>query len=162
MRCPFCGSEDTQVKDSRPVDDASAIRRRRQCPDCGARFTTFERVQLRDLLVVKKMAGGRRSIATSSRSPFASRPGSAASARSRSSASSTGSCVGSRPAAKPRSRRRGSANWPWRAWRSSTRLPMCGSRRSTETSRPCATSRNSSASCRKIMTPSRLPAPRRS
>lgn len=54
MRCPFCGSEDTQVKDSRPVDDASAIRRRRQCPVCGARFTTFERVQLRDLLVVKK------------------------------------------------------------------------------------------------------------
>ena len=54
MRCPFCGSEDTQVKDSRPVDDASAIRRRRQCPICGARFTTFERVQLRDLLVIKK------------------------------------------------------------------------------------------------------------
>jgi transcriptional repressor NrdR len=54
MRCPFCGSEDTQVKDSRPVEEASAIRRRRQCPSCGARFTTFERVQLRDLLVVKK------------------------------------------------------------------------------------------------------------
>jgi transcriptional repressor NrdR len=54
MRCPFCGSEDTQVKDSRPVDEASAIRRRRQCSVCGARFTTFERVQLRDLLVVKK------------------------------------------------------------------------------------------------------------
>lgn len=54
MRCPFCGSEDTQVKDSRPVEEASAIRRRRQCPGCGARFTTFERVQLRDLLVVKK------------------------------------------------------------------------------------------------------------
>ena len=54
MRCPFCGSEDTQVKDSRPVDDGSAIRRRRQCAICGARFTTFERVQLRDLLVVKK------------------------------------------------------------------------------------------------------------
>ena len=54
MRCPFCGSEDTQVKDSRPVDDGSAIRRRRQCAVCGARFTTFERVQLRDLLVVKK------------------------------------------------------------------------------------------------------------
>lgn len=54
MRCPFCGSEDTQVKDSRPVDDGSAIRRRRQCSICGARFTTFERVQLRDLLVVKK------------------------------------------------------------------------------------------------------------
>ena len=56
MRCPFCGSEDTQVKDSRPVDDGSAIRRRRQCSVCGARFTTFERVQLRDLLVVKKDA----------------------------------------------------------------------------------------------------------
>ena len=54
MRCPFCGSEDTQVKDSRPVDDGGAIRRRRQCPACGARFTTFERVQLRELLVVKK------------------------------------------------------------------------------------------------------------
>lgn len=54
MRCPFCGTEDTQVKDSRPVEEASAIRRRRQCPGCGARFTTFERVQLRDLVVVKK------------------------------------------------------------------------------------------------------------
>jgi transcriptional repressor NrdR len=54
MRCPFCGSEDSQVKDSRPVEEASAIRRRRQCPSCGARFTTFERVQLRDLSVVKK------------------------------------------------------------------------------------------------------------
>ncbi|MCS6879002.1 MAG: transcriptional regulator NrdR [Geminicoccaceae bacterium] len=54
MRCPFCGSEDTQVKDSRPVDDGSAIRRRRQCPKCGARFTTLERVQLRELVVVKK------------------------------------------------------------------------------------------------------------
>lgn len=54
MRCPFCGSEDTQVKDSRPVEEASAIRRRRQCSSCGGRFTTFERVQLRDLLVVKK------------------------------------------------------------------------------------------------------------
>lgn len=54
MRCPFCGSEDTQVKDSRPVEDATVIRRRRQCSACGARFTTFERVQLRDLQVVKK------------------------------------------------------------------------------------------------------------
>lgn len=54
MRCPFCGADDTQVKDSRPVDDAGAIRRRRQCPACGARFTTFERVQLRDLVVLKK------------------------------------------------------------------------------------------------------------
>jgi transcriptional repressor NrdR len=53
MRCPFCGNEDTQVKDSRPTDDNSTIRRRRQCPNCGARFTTFERVQLRELTVVK-------------------------------------------------------------------------------------------------------------
>ncbi|MFO1057012.1 MAG: transcriptional regulator NrdR [Dongiaceae bacterium] len=53
MRCPFCGNEDTQVKDSRPTDDNSAIRRRRQCPNCGARFTTFERVQLRELTIVK-------------------------------------------------------------------------------------------------------------
>jgi transcriptional repressor NrdR len=53
MRCPFCGNEDTQVKDSRPTDDNSAIRRRRQCTNCGARFTTFERVQLRELIVVK-------------------------------------------------------------------------------------------------------------
>ena len=54
MRCPFCGSEDTQVKDSRPVEDSTSIRRRRQCPACQARFTTLERVQLRDLVVVKK------------------------------------------------------------------------------------------------------------
>ncbi|GAB4368417.1 MAG: transcriptional regulator NrdR [Kiloniellaceae bacterium] len=53
MRCPFCGNEDTQVKDSRPTEDNSAIRRRRQCPNCGARFTTFERVQLRELTVIK-------------------------------------------------------------------------------------------------------------
>ncbi|WP_421851802.1 transcriptional regulator NrdR [Oricola sp.] len=54
MRCPFCQSHDTQVKDSRPAEDGSVIRRRRVCPDCGGRFTTFERVQLRDLFVVKK------------------------------------------------------------------------------------------------------------
>ncbi|MDX1710323.1 MAG: transcriptional regulator NrdR [Rhodovibrionaceae bacterium] len=54
MRCPFCSNEDTQVKDSRPTEDNSAIRRRRQCPNCGARFTTFERVQLRELTVVKE------------------------------------------------------------------------------------------------------------
>ncbi|EWY39185.1 NrdR family transcriptional regulator [Skermanella stibiiresistens SB22] len=55
MRCPFCGHDDTQVKDSRPTEDNSAIRRRRFCPGCGARFTTFERVQLRELTVVKSM-----------------------------------------------------------------------------------------------------------
>jgi transcriptional repressor NrdR len=54
MRCPFCGCEDTQVKDSRPTDDRAAIRRRRLCPNCAARFTTFERVQLRELTVIKK------------------------------------------------------------------------------------------------------------
>jgi len=54
MRCPFCGHDDTQVKDSRPTEDNSAIRRRRFCPNCGARFTTFERIQLRELTVVKK------------------------------------------------------------------------------------------------------------
>ena len=53
MRCPFCGHSDTHVKDSRPTEDNTAIRRRRACPDCGARWTTFERVQLRDLLVIK-------------------------------------------------------------------------------------------------------------
>ena len=58
MRCPFCAHENSQVKDSRPTEDGSAIRRRRQCEDCGARFTTFERVQLRDLTVVK--SGNRR------------------------------------------------------------------------------------------------------
>jgi transcriptional repressor NrdR len=58
MRCPYCGGLDTQVKDSRPSEDNSSIRRRRACPDCGGRFTTFERVQLRELTVVKK--NGRR------------------------------------------------------------------------------------------------------
>jgi len=54
MRCPFCGHGETQVKDSRPADDNSSIRRRRQCPACGSRFTTFERVQLRELIIIKK------------------------------------------------------------------------------------------------------------
>lgn len=58
MRCPYCNSLDTQVKDSRPTDDSTAIRRRRICSDCGGRFTTFERVQLRELTVVKR--SGRR------------------------------------------------------------------------------------------------------
>ena len=54
MRCPFCGKEDTQVKDSRASDDGSTIRRRRLCSSCGSRFTTFERIQLRDLSVIKR------------------------------------------------------------------------------------------------------------
>ena len=54
MRCPYCAGENTQVKDSRPTEENAAIRRRRVCPDCGGRFTTFERVQLRELLVVKR------------------------------------------------------------------------------------------------------------
>lgn len=59
MRCPFCQNEDTQVKDSRPTEDGASIRRRRQCGKCGARFTTFERVQLRELIVVKRSTGKR-------------------------------------------------------------------------------------------------------
>lgn len=60
MRCPFCGHDDTQVKDSRPTEDNTAIRRRRACSECGARFTTFERVHLRELTVVK--ANGKREV----------------------------------------------------------------------------------------------------
>lgn len=58
MRCPYCSGENTQVKDSRPTEENAAIRRRRICPDCGGRFTTFERVQLRELTVIKR--SGRR------------------------------------------------------------------------------------------------------
>lgn len=58
MRCPFCGNDETNVKDSRPSEDQTSIRRRRECPDCGQRFTTFERVQLREMTVVK--SGGRK------------------------------------------------------------------------------------------------------
>ena len=58
MRCPFCGNEETQVKDSRPTEDSGAIRRRRSCPECEERFTTFERVQLREMTVLK--SGGRK------------------------------------------------------------------------------------------------------
>ena len=58
MRCPFCAHDDSQVKDSRPTEDNTAIRRRRQCESCGGRFTTFERVQLRDVTVIK--SGGKR------------------------------------------------------------------------------------------------------
>jgi transcriptional repressor NrdR len=61
MRCPFCGSDDTQVKDSRPAEDGASVRRRRECSACGGRFTTFERVQLRELLVIKS---------TGKRAPF--------------------------------------------------------------------------------------------
>jgi transcriptional repressor NrdR len=58
VRCPFCGEAESQVKDSRPSDDGAAIRRRRLCPECGGRFTTFERVQLRELTILKR--SGRR------------------------------------------------------------------------------------------------------
>ena len=58
MRCPYCGCENTQVKDSRPTEENQAIRRRRNCEDCGGRFTTFERVQLREIIVIKR--SGRR------------------------------------------------------------------------------------------------------
>jgi transcriptional repressor NrdR len=78
MRCPFCGNTDTQVKDSRPAEDHAAIRRRRLCPSCAGRFTTYERVQLRDLVVVKK--NGKREdfdrdkLARSSRMAMQKRP----------------------------------------------------------------------------------------
>jgi len=60
MKCPFCNNPDTQVKDSRPTEDETAIRRRRLCPACGSRFTSFERIQLRDLTVIKK--DGKRAV----------------------------------------------------------------------------------------------------
>ena len=78
MRCPFCGHEDTQVKDSRPSEDGSAIRRRRSCSGCGQRFTTVERVQLRELVVVKtdnrRVAFDRDKLARSVRVALRKRP----------------------------------------------------------------------------------------
>jgi len=78
VRCPFCGHDDTQVKDSRPADDGAAIRRRRSCTNCGQRFTTIERVQLRDLVVVKtdgrRVAFDRDKLARSVRIALRKRP----------------------------------------------------------------------------------------
>ena len=78
MHCPFCGHDDTQVKDSRPTDDGAAIRRRRFCPQCGQRFTTIERVQLRELTVVKsdgrRVAFDRDKLARSIRIALRKRP----------------------------------------------------------------------------------------
>jgi transcriptional repressor NrdR len=59
MRCPFCGHAESQVKDSRPTEDDAVIRRRRSCPQCNARFTTFERVQLRELTILKRSASSK-------------------------------------------------------------------------------------------------------
>jgi transcriptional repressor NrdR len=78
MKCPYCGSDDTQVKDSRPTEDSAAIRRRRECPACDARFTTFERVQLRELTVVKndgrREAFDREKLLRSLKLPLQKRP----------------------------------------------------------------------------------------
>ena len=78
MHCPFCGHDDTQVKDSRPSEDGAAIRRRRFCPQCGQRFTTIERIQLRDLTVVKsdgrRVAFDRDKLARSIRIALRKRP----------------------------------------------------------------------------------------
>ena len=78
MRCPFCQSEDTQVKDSRPAEDGASIRRRRSCNACGARFTTFERAQLRELTVLKtdgrRVAFDREKLARSIRVALRKRP----------------------------------------------------------------------------------------
>lgn len=70
MRCPFCAHDDSQVKDSRPTEDNTAIRRRRQCEGCGARFTTFERVQLREIIVLKSGGGAGRDAGEPRREPF--------------------------------------------------------------------------------------------
>ena len=114
MRCPYCAGENTQVKDSRPTEENAAIRRRRVCPDCGGRFTTFERVQLRELLVVKrsgrKVAFDRDKLCIRSRWRCAS-------GRSRPSASSAwcrASCASSKARARARSRPRPSASSSWR------------------------------------------------
>lgn len=78
MRCPFCGIEDTQVKDSRQAEDGSAIRRRRNCAQCGGRFTTFERIQLRELIVIKndgsKEMFEREKLFQSMKTPLRKRP----------------------------------------------------------------------------------------
>ncbi len=78
MKCPFCGSDDTQVKDSRPAQENSAIRRRRACDNCGQRFTTFERIQLRELTVIKSSGGreplDREKLARSMRIALRKRP----------------------------------------------------------------------------------------
>ena len=145
MRCPFCGHEDTQVKDSRPTDDNSAIRRRRYCPSCGSRFTTFERVQLRELTVVKK--NGQR-VAVRPRQARALDLGRAAQAPGRSRA---GRARGQRhraPARKLRrerdpldaDRRAGDG----RAARARSRWPTCASPRSIAISARPRTSRSSS------------------
>lgn len=78
MRCPFCSNEETQVKDSRPTEDNASIRRRRFCPECGGRFTTFERIQLRDLMVLKNTGErepfDREKLLRSMRIPLRKRP----------------------------------------------------------------------------------------
>ena len=100
MRCPFCGSDETQVKDSRPAEDGAAIRRRRSCPACGSRFTTFERVQLREMTVLKTEAAGCPSTGRSWRGPSASRCASGRWTRTGWSGSSTASSASWRPRPK--------------------------------------------------------------
>ncbi len=111
MHCPFCGHDDTQVKDSRPTDDGAAIRRRRFCAACGQRFTTIERVQLRDLIVAKtdgrRVPFDRDKLARSVRVALRKRPV----PRSASSASSTASSASSKPPARATSPASRSANW---------------------------------------------------
>ena len=115
MRCPYCASENTQVKDSRPTEEDAAIRRRRICPDCGGRFTTFERVQLRELIVVKR--SGRRvpfdrdKLARSIEIALRKRP---VAGRAHRADDLRASCASSRAWARARSRPRRSASWSWR------------------------------------------------
>ena len=149
MRCPYCGSLDTQVKDSRPTEDASAIRRRRICPDCGGRFTTFERVQLRELTVVKKI--GRR-VPFDRDKLHALGPGRAAQAPGRARAGRAHDQRHRAPAREPgrrrhpdRADRRTGDGGPARR---STTSPMCASPRSTAISARRGTSTPSSANWR--------------
>ena len=112
MRCPFCGHNDTQVKDSRPAEDNSTIRRRRYCANCGARFTTFERVQLRELTVIKKNGQRERfdrdKLARSMHTALRKRPVDPGIAWS---ASLTASCGGSKARARAIYRARILASW---------------------------------------------------
>ena len=141
MRCPYCAGENTQVKDSRPTEENAAIRRRRVCPDCGGRFTTFERVQLRELIVVKRSGRKVPSIATSCCARSRWRCASGRSTMSASSAWCRASCASSRARARARSPPRRSASSSWRRCAASTPSPTCALPRSIAISARPPTSR---------------------
>ncbi len=126
MRCPYCAGENTQVKDSRPTEENAAIRRRRICPDCGGRFTTFERVQLREL--TRRQALGPQGAVRSRQADAFGRGRAAQAAHRAASASSAwcrASCASSKAPARARSRPRRSAASSWRRCAGSTPSPTC-------------------------------------